>query len=243
MKNIKLTSHNAKLFEQREYYRLGAIEYDDANRELLASTTGAHWEGVYRKGYEDAVEAMRSVTKNRDVLELAGGTGFYTEVLARLAKNLTVLDGARETLDINQRLICKIRDDVEYLVADIFSWRPIRRYEAIVFAFWMSHVPLALFDEFWTNLRDALVPGGEVLFVDSRLSDVEPRGRSDEPLIFRETRVSEETCIRSLADGTSYEIFRVLWTPQQISDRLNNLGWCARLNGDSPWLIGIATQS
>jgi demethylmenaquinone methyltransferase/2-methoxy-6-polyprenyl-1,4-benzoquinol methylase len=46
---------------------------------------------------------------------------------------------------------------VEYVVADIFAWRPAGAFDFVLFAFWMSHVPPSRFEEFWT-LYGAMTP-------------------------------------------------------------------------------------
>src|SRR5262245_66135714 len=46
-------------------------------------------------------------------------------------------------------------DRVDYVVADIFAWRPERPFDFVLFAFWMSHVPPARFEAFWTLVRRA----------------------------------------------------------------------------------------
>ncbi len=66
-----------------------------------------------------------------DVLELTGGTGWWTERLARTAEQLTVVDSSPETLVINRERVS--RADVDYVVADLFGWRPERRYDVVFF--------------------------------------------------------------------------------------------------------------
>jgi ubiquinone/menaquinone biosynthesis C-methylase UbiE len=109
------------LVEQRAFYRARAPEYDE------------WWErrGRYDRGAELAEERDRQVTQveaaleafgaTGDVLELAGGTGWWTQRLARSADHLTVLDASPETLSLNRERVG--RADVEYVVADLFTWQ------------------------------------------------------------------------------------------------------------------------
>ena len=90
------------LDEQRAYYRARAPEYDD------------WWmrRGVYDRGEHDAEEwaaqvavvdaALAAFGATGDVLELAGGTGWWTERLAATAGSLTVVDASAETLERNR---------------------------------------------------------------------------------------------------------------------------------------------
>jgi ubiquinone/menaquinone biosynthesis C-methylase UbiE len=71
------------------------------------------------------------------VLELAGGTGWWTARLASTAAQLTVIDASPEVLAINRQ---RVATDVTYVVADVFEWRPDRAYDVVFFSFWLSHV-------------------------------------------------------------------------------------------------------
>jgi SAM-dependent methyltransferase len=113
------------LEQQRAFYRARAPEYDE------------WWQrrGRYDKGEEDNREwdrqvavvdaALASVGAKGDVLELAGGTGWWTKRLADTAEHLTVVDASLETLALNRRRVG--RADVDYVVADVFDWQPRSR--------------------------------------------------------------------------------------------------------------------
>jgi demethylmenaquinone methyltransferase/2-methoxy-6-polyprenyl-1,4-benzoquinol methylase len=103
------------------------------------------------------VQALDRCGPVGDVLELAGGTGWWNRHLAQTAARLTVLDSSSETLHINRQRV--ERPDVRYIVADIFGWRPDRRYDTVLFSFWLSHVPRHLFETFWALVGSSLRPG------------------------------------------------------------------------------------
>ena len=120
---------------------------------------------------------------------------------------------------------------VDFVVADLFDWRPGRRYDVVFFSFWLSHVPDERFDEFWSLVADALRPGGRVFFVDSGPgSDAKPIG---------------ETTVRTLNDGSQFTIVKRCWEPATLSADLGELGWTAdvRLTPEGVFLIGSAVRS
>ena len=139
------------LSEQRSYYQARAPEYDE------------WWQrrGRYDRGEEELLEWQRQVAVVDDalasfgatgsVLELAGGTGWWTERLARTADRLTVVDSSPEVLALNQGRVG--RSDVNYVVADLFDWQGDSHYDVVFFSFWLSHVPRSRFGEFWSLLR------------------------------------------------------------------------------------------
>ena len=143
------------LTEQRAFYRARAPEYDE------------WWQrrGRYDRGEEMAAEwgrqvavidkALEAFGATGDVLELAGGTGWWTQRLSRTAGRLAVVDASFETLELNRQ--CVGRPDVEYVVADLFSWAPDRAFDVVFFSFWLSHVPRSRFATF--SGSGPIVPG------------------------------------------------------------------------------------
>jgi Methyltransferase domain len=135
-------SEDEVLNEQRAYYRGRAPEYDE------------WWQrrGSYDRGEEEIREwhrqvasvdaALRSFDVKGDVLELAGGTGWWTERLAATADRLTVVDAAPEVLALNRQRVG--REDVSYVIADLFDWRPERSYDVVFFSFWLSICQVAV---------------------------------------------------------------------------------------------------
>jgi demethylmenaquinone methyltransferase/2-methoxy-6-polyprenyl-1,4-benzoquinol methylase len=102
------------------------------------------------------------------------------------------------------------------VVADLFGWEPPRRYDVVFFSFWISHVPPGRFDAFWALVDRALAPGGRVHLIDSA-----PPGDGDDG----DGGVSR----RELADGRTWDIVKLYWTPDELRDRLAPLGWAADL--------------
>ena len=91
-------------------------------------------------------------------LEIGCGTGLFTRHLAPSVEHLTAVDASPEVLAINRARVSA--DNVEYVEADLFSWTPSRRYDAVFFSFWLSHVPEDRSEAFWKTVADALEPGG-----------------------------------------------------------------------------------
>ncbi len=141
-----------RLDEQLTYYRARAPEYDAwALREgpFDRGRDNAKWFAEIAK-LEDALERFNPTGK---VLELAGGTGQWTERLVRHADELTVVDASEEVLEFNRQ---RVGDGVRHIQADLFSWKPDRRYDVVFFSFWLSHVPPELFQRFWDLVADGV---------------------------------------------------------------------------------------
>jgi SAM-dependent methyltransferase len=200
------------LTEQKRYYAERAPEYDDwwyrRGRYELEPDALARWQA-------DAAEvetALEVFARGGSVLELAAGTGIWTRRLVRLAERVVAVDANAETLALNTSA-------AELVRADVFEWEPVERFDLVFFSFWLSHVPEERFDEFWSLVRHALVPGGRIFLLDSGAGDTAHTGTDQAD--------GEET--RSLADGRTFRIVKRRWTPHALAERVRPLGFALDL--------------
>src|SRR5205823_5635090 len=123
------------------------------------------------KRWFDEVERMEAIfdafAPRGHVLDIGAGTGVWTVRLAAHADRITALDPSPEALARNAEKLASLGTPVEYVVADVFAWTPPQRYDVVFFSFWLSHVPRARFDAFWSIVETALAPGGRVCFLDN----------------------------------------------------------------------------
>src|SRR5580698_2874585 len=153
------------LDEQIAYYRARAKEYDEWFLRQGRYDHGPEFRQTWLREVEDIESVLRSTVHGADVLELACGTGLWTRRLAENNKRVMAVDSSPETIAINRERVGSA--NVEYRVVDIFSFAPPAAFDVVFFSFWLSHVPPARFDEFWSIVKGALKPGGRVFFIDS----------------------------------------------------------------------------
>jgi demethylmenaquinone methyltransferase/2-methoxy-6-polyprenyl-1,4-benzoquinol methylase len=210
------------LREQIDYYRARAGEYDQWFLRLGRYDMGAAENAIWWWEVGQVQQALAEFGPWGRVLELAGGTGFWTPRLARSASELTVVDASPEALEINR---ARLEPDsrVRYVVADLFQWQPDAQYDVVAFTFWLSHVPPELFDAFWDLVGRCLVRHGRVFFVDS----LDVRSTTFD---HRELRAGEVSVTRELNDGRRYRIFKLFYAQDELTRRLAALGWKARLS-------------
>jgi SAM-dependent methyltransferase len=213
--------------QQKLYYAQRAPEYDDwwhrRGRYELEPDALARW----RADAAEAETALERLVPLGAVLELAAGTGIWTRRLVRLAERGVAVDANPETLALNT-------PEAELVRADVFEWRPARTFDLVFFSFWLSHVPEARFEEFWTLVRTALGPGGRVFLVDSGAGDTAHTGTDQDG--------SEET--RSLSDGRTFRIVKRRWAPGELAERVRPFGFDLELrdtaNGHFLYGSGVA---
>jgi demethylmenaquinone methyltransferase/2-methoxy-6-polyprenyl-1,4-benzoquinol methylase len=211
--------HEHLLPEMIDYYKARASEYDQWFLRQGRYDRGAELNAAWRREIEVVEGALESclVERPAHVLELAGGTGLWTRHLVRLADEVTVVDASGEMLDVLRGRLPEAPIRLEQ--ADLFDWRPERTYDAVFFGFWLSHVPPERFEPFWSAVREALVPGGRVFFVDSLYN--QDSTAQDHQL----GSTTDVTVERRLNDGRTFRIYKLFYEPQTLRERLAELGW------------------
>jgi 2-polyprenyl-3-methyl-5-hydroxy-6-metoxy-1,4-benzoquinol methylase len=206
------------LADQVDYYRRRADEYDVT-------------------AYGDVAAARARIARlvaemwpTGRVLEIACGTGLWTEALAGLADTVTAIDAAPEVVEIARDRVRSA--NVSFQVADVFSWAPDTRFDVIFFSAWLSHVPTRQFEQFWQSLGVLLAEHGRVLFVDEHVDECD-----------KETYVlgQDEIVERRLRDGSTFRVIKNFVDPDRLELRLRRLGWDCTIRRDgSDWVCGEA---
>lgn len=219
------------LQEQVQYYRERASEYDEWFFRQGRYDRGENHRQQWFSEVTEIEEALRSDTPAGDILELACGTGLWTQHLVPFATHLTAVDASPEVIALNQRRVASA--SVEYIVADLFNWTPNQQFDFIFFGFWLSHVPMEQFAPFWQMVKGALKPNGRVFFVDSRFTQ-ESTARNHEAL--NQEGYSE----RKLNDGRAYRVVKIFHEPTQLQESLRGLGWMGHVyQTDNYFLHGL----
>jgi ubiquinone/menaquinone biosynthesis C-methylase UbiE len=100
------------------------------------------------------------------VLEIACGTGYWTEHFAPLVAQLVGLDASSETLAVARS---KVQSrNVRFIVGDAYDVpRDLGTFDAAFAGFWFSHVPRQRQREFIGGLNRVLEPGSHVVLLDN----------------------------------------------------------------------------
>lgn len=198
----------ALLAEQLAYYEARAPEYDHWFYREDRYDRGPESTARWNTELDDARATLaRGGWAGRRVLELAPGTGIWTQWLIERGAHVAVVDGSTAMIEQMRARLGARATEVDVTIANLFEWRPSTRYEGLFMGFFLSHVPRARLSEFWATIASALAPGGVVGVIDSRRAE-ESTAR-DHVLPARGSEISE----RALDDGRMYRVVKNYYAP------------------------------
>jgi len=191
----------------------------------------AEYERIYEKPerQEDLRQLkdwVRTALSGRAVLEVACGTGYWTQVAAETARSIAAFDLNEAVLDIARRKPIDPQK-VTFRIGDAYQL-PVApgQFDAALVAFWWSHVPRERLAAFMDGLRLALQPGAFVVFIDNTFvpGNSTPLSRTDAG--------GNTYQQRSLDDGRRFEVLKNYPTDGQLRETVG--GWLGEV--ELKWL-------
>ncbi len=171
------------------------------------SRRAAEYEAIYDKPERRADLAalkayVQTVMSGHDVLEIACGTGYWTEVMAATCRSICAVDASLAMLGMAlQKSFPANR--VQFQAADAYALDTVEgTFTAGCAAFWWSHVALHELPAFLKGFHAALEPGAQVCFIDN----LYVKGSST-PLV-RTDAEGNTYQTRHLNDGSQHEVLK-----------------------------------
>ena len=194
----------------REYYAARAPIYDE----------------VYRRPERqaDLDELRRRVAEwfaDRSVLEVACGTGYWTQFIAPVAARMTATDAVAEPLAFARRRPGV--QQVSFVDADAYALpQSLGSFDAAFAGLWISHVPVGRRREFLAGVHARLVAGARVVLVDNTEAQCErlPISERDAAGNTYQQRV--------LPDGTAHRVLKNFPAEDELRAMVDGLGVHAR---------------
>lgn len=189
------------------YYRDRANEYDR----------------VYDNRHEqdDLLQAssiFQSLFAGKHVLEIACGTGYWTERIAQTASSVHATDINQSMVDIAKTK--QTSERVSFAVADMYHLSPHQKYDGVFGGFIWSHILLQDLHPLMESIREWLLPGGIAAFIDSNCVEGTPHDQ-------RKTTETDEQGnqyqTRRLENGTSHRVLKNFPTQEQVVQVLSKI--------------------
>lgn len=202
----------------------------------------AEYERIYVKPERQAdLTSLRSriaaLFSGRAVLELACGTGYWTEVIAPHVRSITAIDFAEETLAIARSKKYPAKT-VEFAQGDAYALPDLsRRHDALFAGFWWSHVPLARLDSFLAGVARAVAPGAIVALLDNRYVE-----GSSTPVSRRDGEGNTYQT-RKLDDGSTHDVLKNFPSDRELVEHASAHGIEAKVEWlEYYWLLTYRTR-
>jgi len=205
------------LQEQVDYYRARASEYDEWFYRIGRYDRGSEINQRWFNQVAAVKSALHKLGKFANVLELACGTGIWTAELLQVGEEIDAFDAAPEVIEINRQKLNA--SQVTYRQIDLFSGEPDREYDLVFFAFWLSHVPPTLVDEFLGKVYRSVRFGGQVFIVDSLFEET---SWATNHILKDETSICQN---RKLNDGREFQVYKVYYQQDSLLEKLAKIGF------------------
>lgn len=183
----------------RNYYSLRSGEYD-----LL-----------YEK--EDRQDDLRAMEKEmiralsgRRILEIACGTGYWTEILADHAESILAIDTSSEMLDVARKRT-QSKGNVKLAMGDAYSLTDVEgSFNAVFCGYFISHVKRSRIKSFLDSLAERAEKDSTIALLDNRyVNDTVTR-------ISRKDDGGNTYQLRRLGDGREFEIVKNFLTREEL---------------------------
>ena len=177
------------------------------------------YEKIYAKperqdDLQRATTIVRDIFAGKQVLEIACGTGYWTERIAQRASSIFATDINEAVIDVAKSKTYQ-NSNISFGLADIYNFPDQNQYEGLFAGFIWSHILLQDLDKFLQTVNRLVVPGGTVVFMDNHFV-----ANSNHPI----TNIDEQGNTfqtRKLEDGTEHLVLKNFPTAAFLNQKLD----------------------
>lgn len=139
-----------------KYYRERAGEYEQSYYRDNAAR---------RNEIDDDADRLANLVIGKTVLEIACGTGYWTEVMSRTAKSIIATDIAPEMVEEAKQK--QHRCPVQFIVADMNHLPVFPKFDIVALGFWYSHHPKQNLEQLYALLNKQVTKDGKIWMIDN----------------------------------------------------------------------------
>ena len=162
-----------------------------------------------------ATELLQELFQGKEVFEIACGTGYWTERIAQTARSIFATDINQNVVDLAKNKKYP-GEKVVFEVADLFGYRPERKYESLFAGFIWSHILLQDLDRFVRTAADFVAPGGMLVLMDNNYVP-----ESNRPITHTD-EMGNTYQTRKLEDGSTHLVLKNFSTEDLLREKWKN---------------------
>ncbi|MCU0238050.1 MAG: class I SAM-dependent methyltransferase [Pyrinomonadaceae bacterium] len=166
----------------------------------------------------EATKIFQELFAQKEVLEIACGTGWWTERIAETAVSILATDVNESVIEIAKQK--RMPENVTFAVADMFDFEADEKFDGVFAGFIWSHILLQDIDKFLAKVKSFLKPNGTLVLIDGKAvagtnHDLKNISKTDE---FGNTFQT-----RKLENGTSHLVLKNFPTEDFLHQKLSGI--------------------
>jgi demethylmenaquinone methyltransferase/2-methoxy-6-polyprenyl-1,4-benzoquinol methylase len=163
-----------------------------------------------QKDIPKVIDYLQRHFNNKDLIEIACGTGYWTQYISKTAKHIFATDINEKVINIAKSKQYE-SENVKFQLADVFNLPDeIGKYEAGFGGFIWSHIPKQELSMFLRKFLTVITPGGMLIFIDNNYVE----GSSTPIYITDEFQNAFQK--RKLVDGSEHSIIKNFPTDDEL---------------------------
>jgi len=190
-----------------------------------------------RKEIDDEVTRLIEMGEDKEILEFACGTGYWTSRLSKTAKSITAFDASYEMIE--QAKQKEYSCPTNFIQADL-NHVPLQnfQFDLICLGFWFSHHPREKYKELFDTLKVHLMQNGKIWMIDNNPPAEGPLNYST-----GSDEYGNNYKKRFLDNGESFIIIKNYFTKNKLVEIFSNYFKIDRLTyGEYYWAIELVLK-
>lgn len=182
------------------------MKSDNQDLTIYYAQRAAEYEAIYEKPERQAdlleiTQRLQTVFSKKLVLEIACGTGYWTQRIAETATSIHASDINDSVLQIAQSKVYP-NNNVQFDKANLYEIEPVSLHDALFGGFIWSHIKLEELTHFIQRINQLVPAGGQVVLLDNLFVP-----GSNTPIATQDAKGNTYQR-RYLKDGTSHLVLK-----------------------------------
>jgi len=179
------------------------------------SSRAKEYENIYYKPERQndipkVISYLQKHFKNKVLIEIACGTGYWTQKVSKTAMHILATDINKSVIDIAKSKYYEA-NNVEFQLVDIFNLpNNLGQFEAGFGGFIWSHIPKHKLRVFLKNYLSLIKPEGLAIFLDNNYVE------GSSTLIYKTDKAGNTYQKRILQDGSEHSIIKNFPSDEEI---------------------------
>lgn len=191
----------------KTYYNDRATEYDKVYQILEE-----------QKDLLKSIEFFQNIFANKSVIEIACGTGYWTEQISKTAKSILATDINKAVIDI--AMARQFNNNTTFKVSDMNNLSIGEKFDGLFGGFIWSHILIQDIDTLLNKIKELVIENGSIIFIDSKQVEGTYHNKKR---ITRIDAFGNTFQTRKLENGTTYEVLKNFPTKKFLTEKLSKI--------------------